>query len=228
MLFQHENDFDREFLSAAIASGVPVSSLKGIVAMESQFNPRAYREEAAIKDASYGLMQILFKTAQGVGYKGSTDGLFDPAVNLSWGSQFLARLVGRYPNYLDAVAAYNMGSPRLARDLKPGTGTYDTIVRIYGKPEPGWKYQNQPYVDRVAAFTAYYQAVERNDPATAAVVLDDIKKKVLPKAQGFFVLPSRELFQAEVDRESSRLDTASSSLPPSSPGPTTFGSGDKS
>ncbi len=179
MLFPHENDFNKEFLSAAVAVKIPVSSLKGLAAMESAFNPAAYREEAAIKDASYGLMQILFRTAQSVGFTGKPEELFDAGTNLSWGSKFFAGLVKRYPAYLDAVAAYNMGSPRKAKDLKPGTGTYDTIVRIYGKPGPDWVYQNQPYVDRVASYTAYYQAVEDGRMADAAAIEDAIKKKII-------------------------------------------------
>lgn len=171
MLFPKENDFNREILAASQAAGVPVSVIKGFVGLESAFRPDAYREEKAIKDASYGLMQILYKTAQGVGYKGEPRGLLDPATSLLYGAKFLRGLLQRYPNVLDAIASYNMGHPRKASATTP------TIVGIYGKPGPDWVYANQPYVDRVASYVAYYQAKERGDEPRAALVLDAIKKK---------------------------------------------------
>ena len=171
MLFPRENDFDKEILAASQATGVPVSVIKGFVGLESAFKPEAYREEKHIKDASYGLMQILYRTAQGVGYKGLPADLLKPSNSVLYGAKFLRGLLQRYPNFLDAVASYNMGHPRSAAK------TTDTIVRIYGKPEPSWVYANQPYVDRVAAYVAYYQAKERRDEPRAALVLDAIKKK---------------------------------------------------
>lgn len=170
-LFNRETEFDHEFLKVAEELRLPVSSLKGLAAMESAFNPKAFREEPQIKDASRGLMQILFRTAQGAGFKGSADELFDPLTNIRWGGKYFAGLVSKYPKYLDAVASYNMGYPRSAAKSTP------TIERIYGKPGPDWVYANQPYVDRVAAYTAYYQAVENGDAARASSVLDAIKKK---------------------------------------------------
>jgi soluble lytic murein transglycosylase-like protein len=185
-LFPHENDFDAEFLRAAVDTRLPVSALKGLAAMESAFNPKAYRAEykkGEFWDASYGLMQILSRTAKGAGWSGADPKeLLNPAVNLRWGSKFFAGLVARHPRYLDAVASYNMGSPRSAANTTP------TIIGIYGKPGPGWTYANQPYVDRVALYTAYYQAVENGDKAKTALVLDTIKKKVIPTAPGFLAL----------------------------------------
>jgi soluble lytic murein transglycosylase-like protein len=90
-LFAHENDFNAEFLSAAVANKIPVSVLKGFAAMESNFVKTAFRQEK--NDASYGIMQILFKTAQGAGYKGDAAGLFDPATNVKYGAAFLAGLL---------------------------------------------------------------------------------------------------------------------------------------
>jgi soluble lytic murein transglycosylase-like protein len=171
MLFPKENDFNREILAASQATGVPVSVIKGFVGMESAFKQAAFREEQHIKDASYGLMQILYKTAQGLGYKGTPEGLLNPATSLLYGAKFLRGLLQRYPNVLDAIASYNMGHPRKASATTP------IIVGIYGKPGPDWVYANQPYVDRIASYIAYYQAKERGDEPRAALVLDAIKKK---------------------------------------------------
>lgn len=181
MLFQNENAFNREFLAASQAAGVPVSLLKGFAAVESAFNPKAILGEPSHNDASRGLLQILFTTAKGVGYKGTPDGLFDPATNLQFGALFIRKLLQKYPNLLDVIASYNAGFPR------PASGTTPTIIRIYGKPLADWRYANQPYVDRVAAHVAYYQALEEADPDRARTVEALIKKKVLGMARGLLL-----------------------------------------
>jgi soluble lytic murein transglycosylase-like protein len=190
-LFAHENDFNDAFLAAALANKIPVSVLKGFTALESAFNPNAYRAEAGlpqvttpsdgtvVPDASYGLMQILFSTAQGAGFQGDPNDLFDPKTNVTYGAAFLAGLLKKYPNVLDAIAAYNMGTPRAAGN------TTDKIIAIYGQPGPDWAYANQPYVDRVASYIAYYQALENANAAKAAAVLDLIKKKIMRVAATF-------------------------------------------
>lgn len=193
-LFSRENDFNAEFLKAATELRLPVSSLKGLAAMESAFNPKAYRAEPQIQDGSHGLMQILFRTAKGAGFTGSADDLFDPLTNIRWGGKYFAGLVAKYPKYLDAVASYNMGYPRKA------SATTKTIIGIYGEPKPDWVYANQPYVDRVAAYTAYYQAVENGDTAKAASVLDAIKKKVTPLPRNLLVLSSSGLLPVFPER----------------------------
>jgi len=41
--------------------------------------------------------------------KAAASGLFDPATNIKYGAAFLAGLLKKYPDVLDAIAAYNMG-----------------------------------------------------------------------------------------------------------------------
>lgn len=174
MLFDSENTFDAEILRAANATGVSVAVLKGLIGVESAFKNKAFRAEPQINDASRGLMQILYRTAKAVGYKGTEDGLFDPAMNTLYGAKFLRDLLVKYKNLPDAVASYNMGHPR------PASKTTPTIIKIYGTPQPDWKYANQPYVNRVMAYIAYYQTFEKNDAQARAAILDLIKKKVFP------------------------------------------------
>lgn len=174
MLFQDENAYDAEILRAANTTGVPVAVLKGLIGVESAFKPKAFRAEPAISDASRGLMQILYRTAKAVGYAGSQEGLFDPGQNVLYGAKFLRDLLLKYKNLPDAVASYNMGHPR------PASKTTPTIIKIYGTPAPDWKYANQPYVNRVLAYIAYFQTFEKNDAQARATILDAIKKKVLP------------------------------------------------
>ena len=84
----------------------------GIVAQESDFDPRKKRLETRIHDVSYGLMQITTRTARWMGLQGSTQRLLDPVVNLTIGIRYLAWLLQKHPYGADAVAAYNAGRPR--------------------------------------------------------------------------------------------------------------------
>lgn len=171
LLFPNENKFNHEILKVSQETGVPYSVIKGFIALESGFNDKSYRYESHLNDSSYGLMQILYKTATGLGYKGSPEGLYDPYTNIKYGSLFLKNLFNKYKNIYDVIASYNMGFPRKANQ------TTDIIRKIYGDPKPDWTYANQPYVDRVASYIAYYQARETRDDNTADLILDLIKKK---------------------------------------------------
>lgn len=173
-LFADENKFDHEILRAANATGVPVAVLKGLIGVESAFKPKAFRAEPQINDASRGLMQILYRTAKAVGYTGTEEGLFDPTANVLHGAKFFRDLMLKHKNLPAAVASYNMGYPR------PASKTTPTIIKIYGTPAPDWTYANQPYVNRVLAYIAYFQTFEKNDAQARAALLDLIKKKVFP------------------------------------------------
>ncbi len=102
--------YDGLIMSAAQAYAVPFEWIKAIIGAESDFNPNAYRREPS-GVASYGLMQILDKTAAGLGYTGDLAGLYDPAVNIDLGAKLLSQLRGAYGDDFRAVySAYNSGS----------------------------------------------------------------------------------------------------------------------
>jgi soluble lytic murein transglycosylase-like protein len=104
--------FDDFIYSAAARYDVPVPWIQTVIEAESSFNPRAFRAEPQINDASYGLMQLLTSTARGdLGYTGSNDGLFDPETNINLGTRYLAQLRARWGDDLRAVySAYNSGN----------------------------------------------------------------------------------------------------------------------
>lgn len=176
-LFSGEAKFNKEFLAVSKETGVPVSLLKGLAAAESAFNPSAMRSEPHIRDASRGLLQILERTAKGVGFQGDPAQLFTPVVGLRYGAKYLRELLERYPDVTQAIASYNMGSPRPARDNKSGS----ILRKLYPNPDATWVYANQPYVDKVAAYVAYYQTFDQGDTPDAlarrARIVDLIKKK---------------------------------------------------
>jgi soluble lytic murein transglycosylase-like protein len=108
--------YDYLFSQYAEGFDIPFAWLKGIAQAESSLNPRAYRYEAKINDASYGLMQILYGTAKGLGYDGPAEGLYDPDTNVALGAQLISDLINRYGLDFNAVySAYNSGSPTLYR-----------------------------------------------------------------------------------------------------------------
>jgi soluble lytic murein transglycosylase-like protein len=64
--------------------GLPAALVRLVIRRESNFNPRAvYR-------GNYGLMQIRLGTARALGYRGTAEGLFDPATNMTYGMSYLA------------------------------------------------------------------------------------------------------------------------------------------
>lgn len=92
--------------------GVPATWIQAIIETESSWNPTAYRAEPQLNDASYGLGQFLYKTAQGLGYTGTPEGLYDPATSIDLIGKFLKQLIARNGMDFQAVySEYNSGSP---------------------------------------------------------------------------------------------------------------------
>ncbi len=81
---------------------------------ESQGNARAIRHEPQINDASYGLGQILYGTAVGIGFEGQPADLFDPEKNIELIARYHRRNMDVYGPELQPqqlATAYNAGSP---------------------------------------------------------------------------------------------------------------------
>jgi soluble lytic murein transglycosylase-like protein len=137
--------------SAAAAHGIPRELAYGLVAQESGFRPGAFRSEpdyqcpatGTVGDASYGLTQILYCTALGLGYAGAPAGLFDPATNLELGFRYLASLLSARSSTAAALSNYNGG-------YRPSLG--------YGAPRADGSFANQSYVDGVLEKAAYFDA----------------------------------------------------------------------
>lgn len=78
-----KSPYDRLIARYAAANGVPLSLAHAVVEKESGYNASAKGR------GTVGLMQIKPATARGIGYRGSTAGLYDPATNLRWGMKYL-------------------------------------------------------------------------------------------------------------------------------------------
>ncbi len=68
---------------------------------ESEGNPKAYRFEQHINDASFGLGQILYNTAKGLGFNGTSEDMYRPEINID--------LIGKYHRY--TLDTYGQLSP---------------------------------------------------------------------------------------------------------------------
>ncbi len=63
--------------------GVPEKLVHHVAHRESTYNPTAFSK------GNYGLMQIRYRTAKGLGYDGKPDGLFDAETNLKYAVKYL-------------------------------------------------------------------------------------------------------------------------------------------
>ena len=171
IIFPRDSDFDTLIQAASVKYRVPVPLIKAVIAQESNFNPRAYRGEAKLGDASRGLMQMLHSTARNLGYTGpagddarKTGGMYDPATAIEYGTKFLAGLLTRTGGKIpEAISAYNGGfRPELgfgARATKQVTvclardGQGKCIRTFTAKPG---MFGNQPHVDKVMGYLKRY------------------------------------------------------------------------
>lgn len=148
---------------------VPVPVIQAVIATESSFRPDAYREEPG-GDGSIGLMQLRLSTARGLGYTGTKERLFDPAINIAYGVKLLAEIeqrirdaTGRAQDWPAVVSAYNGGfRPSLgfgARVSEPVTVCIarhpsGDCERTY-TAKPG-QFGNQLHVDRFERWYSQY------------------------------------------------------------------------
>lgn len=185
MQWAREHEFDAliQAVSASFGSRVAPELIKAIIAAESGFNPAAVRGEPQIGDASIGLMQVLYATAQGLGYPGEIGdavkgtGLFRPDANVYIGTKLLDQLLRQTGGDVDAaISAYNggyrptlgFGARRTAntpavclrwKKTAPKTGrTIAADCEVQGSTKPG-EFSNQDYVSRVKRILDYFFGV---------------------------------------------------------------------
>ena len=93
--------FEREIAAVARSTQVEAALLHAVIAVESNYNPRAVSPKGAL-----GLMQLMPSTAREYGIKNPMDAL----QNIQGGAQHLRKLLDYFANNKSlALAAYNAG-----------------------------------------------------------------------------------------------------------------------
>jgi soluble lytic murein transglycosylase len=106
--------------------------LAAVVYTESRFNPRAVSAAGAV-----GLMQLLPETAKGIAIRTGGDqfvvsDLYDPELNLRYGSWYLRNLLRRYDGDVrTALAAYHAGQGNVDRWRAEGKDIVFPETRAY-------------------------------------------------------------------------------------------------
>jgi len=132
LLFNKEQSVLPIINDIAVQYNVPVALILAHIKQESNFDPKAYRAEPAINDASYGLMQVLLKTAKMFVPTATVDQMYDATFNINVGTVYIAKNLNRYDgNIQDAIAAYNAGSAIKNADGKYTSSKGNTIVQSY-------------------------------------------------------------------------------------------------
>jgi soluble lytic murein transglycosylase len=105
--------------------------LAAVIYAESKFKPDAKSSSGAI-----GLMQLQPSTAEGIairtgGSKFTTSDLYNPELNIRYGSWYLRHLLDKYGNERLALAAYNAGQRNVDEWEQEGVGIQFGETRHY-------------------------------------------------------------------------------------------------
>ena len=105
--------------------------LAAVIDVESKFRANAKSSSGAI-----GLMQLLPSTAHGIavhtgGSQFQTQDLYDPEINVRYGSWYLRHLLDKYGDERTALAAYNAGQYNVDRWMATGSGIRFSETRAY-------------------------------------------------------------------------------------------------
>ncbi len=104
-----------------------------VIYQESKFKADAQSSSGAV-----GLMQLLPATAEGIavhtgGTQFRTSDLYDPEINVRYGSWYLRHLLDKYGDERTALAAYNAGQDNVDRWRASGGGIRFSETRAYVK-----------------------------------------------------------------------------------------------
>jgi soluble lytic murein transglycosylase len=111
--------------------GLDPALVAAVIYQESKF-----RANAKSKSGAIGLMQLLPETAKGIavhtgGSRFRVEDLYDPELNVRYGSWYLRHLIQKYGDEETALAAYNAGQDNVDRWRRAGRGVAFSETRAY-------------------------------------------------------------------------------------------------
>ncbi|MBQ8357187.1 MAG: lytic transglycosylase domain-containing protein [Clostridia bacterium] len=137
---------------AAAEFDVPFPLVLAVIRTESDFLPDVVSDAGAC-----GLMQLMPDTYRYLRdetfcEERSDNAIFDPAVNIRYGTYYLSYLFGKFGNWFTALAAYNAGEGRVADWLTDTELSPDGRLKTIPFPETA------SYVEKALdAYSAYRQ-----------------------------------------------------------------------
>ena len=139
-------------VAAATEFSVPLPMILAVMEAESDFHPEAVSDAGAC-----GLMQLMpdtfrFVRDECLSEQLSDTAIFDPTVNIRYGTYYLSYLLAQFESPPTALAAYNAGEGRVAEWLKDPALSKDGQLTVIPFPETA------AYVKKVlAAYENYDQ-----------------------------------------------------------------------
>lgn len=105
--------------------------IAALIYQESRF-----RKDAESSSGAIGLMQVLPATAKGIALRTGgtafrTEDLYNPEINIRYGSWYLRHLLDKYGDVRTALAAYNAGQANVDRWRSEGSGIAFQETREY-------------------------------------------------------------------------------------------------
>ena len=122
------SNFEEFVQKAAAVHGVDPKLIRGVIQVESNFDPSARSPKGAM-----GLMQLMPGTAKELGVNNP----YDPEENIMGGTQYLKKLLNRYKGNISlTLAAYNWGMGNLesrpARMPEETKNYIKQVTKLYG------------------------------------------------------------------------------------------------
>ncbi len=123
---QRPTTYDQMIAREAKIHGVPEAFVHRIVMRESRYHP------GLVHNHCFGLMQLKYATARGMGYKGDARGLLDAQTNLTYGVPYLANAYRLADGNEDRAAAlFSSGYYYVAKRRK-----MQGLLRTASSPAP--------------------------------------------------------------------------------------------
>jgi soluble lytic murein transglycosylase-like protein len=122
--------YDQMIARKAKIDGVPEAFVHRIVMRESRYNPRL------VHNHCFGLMQIKYATARGMGYSGDARGLLDAQTNLTYAVAYLANAYRLADGNEDRAATLFRGGYYYVAKRKKMQGLLRTAPSPAPTPEP--------------------------------------------------------------------------------------------